>query len=167
MMMAVLPFESLTGDAGQEYFSDGLTEEMIARLGSFHPQRLGVIARTSVMHYKNSRAPLDRIGRELSVQYVLGGSIRREADKMRISVQLIRVRDQTHLWAQQYDRQLSSLLAVQGEIAEAVADEIQLTLGEQRRLRPVRQSLSHESRRSFFLDIPSPKTLFHVWICAI
>src|SRR5262249_39085424 len=103
VMLAVLPFENLTGDAGQEYFSDGLTEEMISQLGNLDPQRLGVIARTSVMHYKNSRQQLDRIGRELGVQYVLEGTVRRDSDKVRISAQLIQMKDQTHLWARQYD----------------------------------------------------------------
>src|SRR5260370_9030518 len=128
-MMAVLPFENLTGDVGQDYFSDGLTEEMIAQLGRLDPQRLGVIARTSVMHFKHSQEQLDQIGRELGVQYVLEGSVRRDADKVRISAQLIQVKDQTHLWAEQYDRGLTSLLALQGEIAQEIADEIHLTLG--------------------------------------
>ncbi len=128
-MLAVLPFENLTGDAGQDYFSDGMTEEMIAQLGRLDPQHLGVIARTSVMHYKHSQANLEQIGRELGVQYVLEGSIRRDPDKVRITAQLIQMRDQTHLWSRQYDRELSSLLALQGEIAQEIADEIQLTLG--------------------------------------
>src|SRR5262245_46449413 len=71
LMLAVLPFENLTGDSGQDYLSDGFTEEMITRLGTIAPQRLGVIARTSVMYYKQARIPLDRLGRELGVQYVL------------------------------------------------------------------------------------------------
>src|SRR5215470_4733603 len=129
-MLAVLPFANLTGDASQEYFSDGLTEEMIARLGNFDPQRLGVIARTSVMHYKRGSPPLDQIGRELGVQYVIEGSVRRDASHVRISAQLIQVRDQTHLWARQYDRDLKDLLALQSEIAKEIAHEIQLTLGD-------------------------------------
>ena len=104
-MLAVLPFENLTGDSGQEYFSDGLTEEMITQLGNLDPQHLGVIARTSVMHYKNNRVPLSQIGRELGVQYVLEGSIRRDSDKVRISAQLIQTKDQTNLWAGEYDSQ--------------------------------------------------------------
>jgi TolB-like protein/DNA-binding winged helix-turn-helix (wHTH) protein/lipoprotein NlpI len=131
VMLAVLPFENLTGDAGQEYFSDGLTEEMISHLGNLNPQRLGVIARTSVMHYKNSRGQLDRIARELNVHYVLEGSVRREVGMVRISAQLIHVKDQTHVWARQYDRELSSLLAVQAEIAQQIAEQIQLTLGDE------------------------------------
>jgi TolB-like protein/DNA-binding winged helix-turn-helix (wHTH) protein/Tfp pilus assembly protein PilF len=128
--LAVLPFENLTGDPAQEYLTDGLTEEMISQLGRSDPERLGVIARTSVMHYKDGHEPLDRIGRELGVQYVLEGSVRRDADKVRISAQLIRLKDQTHVWVRQYDRELSSLFALQGEIAQEVADEIHLALGQ-------------------------------------
>jgi TolB-like protein/Tfp pilus assembly protein PilF len=135
-MLAVLPFENLTGDPGQEYFSDGLTDEMITHLGNLDPQHL-VIARTSVMRYKHSRESLDRLGRELGVQYVLEGSVRRDADKVRITAQLIQMKDQTHLWAREYDRELSHLLAVQGEIAQAVADEIQLTLVDHKPIRTI------------------------------
>src|SRR5947209_3849655 len=117
IMLAVLPFENLTGDAGQEYFSDGLTEEMIAQLGRLDPERLGVIARTSVKPYKTTQEQLEQIGHELGVQYVLEGSVRRDSDKVRINAQLIQVKDQTHLLARQYDREVSSLLAVQGGIA--------------------------------------------------
>jgi len=132
-MLAVLPFENLTGEAGQDYLSDGLTEEMIAQLGRLDPAHLGVIARTSVMHYKEGHEQLDKIGRELGVQYVLEGSVRRDADKVRISAQLIQVKDQTHLWARQYDRKLSHVLALQGEIAQDIAIEIQAALGEPKR----------------------------------
>ncbi len=138
-MLAVLPFENLTGDPGQDYFSDGLTEEMISQLGNLDPQHLGVIARTSVMHYKRSPEPLDRVGRELGVQYVLEGSVRRDSGEVRITAQLIQVKDQSHLWARQYDRELSGLLSLQGEIAREIADEIQLTLGDQPRTDPARQ----------------------------
>jgi TolB-like protein/DNA-binding winged helix-turn-helix (wHTH) protein/Tfp pilus assembly protein PilF len=133
LMLAVLPFQNLTGDPGQEYFSDGLTEEMIAQLGNVDPQRMGVIARTSVMHYKNGQADLGQIGRELGVQYMLEGSVRREAERVRVTAQLIQIKDQTHVWARQYDRELSGLLSVQDEIAREVADEISLTLGESKR----------------------------------
>jgi TolB-like protein/DNA-binding winged helix-turn-helix (wHTH) protein/Tfp pilus assembly protein PilF len=133
VMLAVLPFQNLTGDPGQEYFNDGLTEEMLTQLGNLDPQHLGVIARTSVMHYKGSQTPLNQIGRELAVQYVIEGSVRRDASRVRISAQLIQVKDQSHLWAQQYDRELKDQLALQSEIAQDIADEIQLTLGDQRR----------------------------------
>jgi tetratricopeptide (TPR) repeat protein len=101
---------------------------MIGRLGNFDPQRLAVVARTSVMHYKHSQVPLEQIGRELHVDYVLEGSVRRDASRMRITAQLIQMSDGTHIWAHQYDRELESLLAVQKEIAQAVADQIHLTL---------------------------------------
>jgi TolB-like protein/DNA-binding winged helix-turn-helix (wHTH) protein/Tfp pilus assembly protein PilF len=129
-MVAVLPFENLTGDATQEYFSDGLTEEMIAQLGRTDPQHLGVIARTSVMHYKNTQEPLDQIGRELGVGYVLEGSVRRDANKVRITAQLIQMKDQTHILSRQYDRDLSNLLSLQDEIAQEITGEILLALGE-------------------------------------
>lgn len=132
VMLAVLPFENLTGDSGQEYLSDGLTEEMIAQLGHMDSDHLGVIARTSVMHYKRSQEPLEQIGRELGVQYVLEGSVRRDAGRVRITAQLIRVKDQTHVWSRQFDRDLNNLLALQDEIAQEISGEIQLTLGDQR-----------------------------------
>ena len=115
-MLAVLPFENLTGEEGQEYFSDGLTEEMIAQLGRLDPQKFGVIARTSVMHHKHTSENIDQIGRELGVQYVLEGSVRRDSGKVRINAQLIEVAGQTHLWSQEYDRELTNLLTVQAEI---------------------------------------------------
>lgn len=132
LMLAVLPFVNLTGDAGQDYFTDGFTEEMITRLGSFAPQKLGVIARTSVMFYKQARTPLDKIGRELGVQYVLEGSVRRDADQVRITAQLIQVKDQSHIWAREYDRGQAQVLQVQDEIARAIADQIELSLGQSR-----------------------------------
>ena len=132
LQLAVLPFQNLTGDASQEYFSDGFTEEMITQLGTLDPQHLAVIARTSVMHYKDTRTPLSQIGRDLGVQYVLEGSVRRDANKVRITAQLIQVRDQTHVWANEYDRAPKDLLTIQSEIAKEIADEIELKLDERR-----------------------------------
>jgi TolB-like protein/DNA-binding winged helix-turn-helix (wHTH) protein/Tfp pilus assembly protein PilF len=129
LMLAVLPFENLTGDPSQDYFSDGLTEEMISQLGDLDPEHVGVIARTSVMHYKHSQERLDQIGRALGVQYVLEGSVRRDSDRLRIAAQLIQTSDQTHLWTREYDRELSNVFALQGEIAREIADQVQLTLG--------------------------------------
>ncbi len=152
MMLAVLPFQNLTGDAAQEYFSDGMTEEMITRLGNLDPQHLGIIARTSVMHYKNNQPALNQVGRELGVQYVLEGSVRRDSDKVRITAQLIQVKDQTHIWARQYDRDLSDLLALQGEIAQEISDEIQLTLGDHKQIiSPSQPSLSPQSYDAYDL----------------
>jgi TolB-like protein len=152
VMLAVLPFENLTGDAAQEYFADGMTEEMITQLGSLNPEHFGVIARTSVMHYKHSQYGLVQIGRELGVQYALEGSVRRDFDKVRITAQLIQVRDQTHLWARQYDRELPGLLALQGEIAQDISDEIRSALGENRTKNPVSQpALSPQAYEAYDL----------------
>ena len=134
VMLAVLPFENLTGDAAQEYFSDGMTEEMISQVGKLDSSYLGVIARTSVMRFKGTRAPLDRIGSELGVHYVLEGSVRRDSSKVRVTAQLIRVDDQTHLWSRDYDRELRNLLALERDIAHDIAAEIQLALDERARV---------------------------------
>lgn len=128
VMLAVLPFENLTGYGGDSYFSDGFTEEMIVQLGRLDPPHLGVIARTSVMNYRSTHKALSEIARELGVQYVVEGSVRREANKVRITAELVQVGDQTHLWAREYDRELNDLLVVQSEIAQEVADEVELTL---------------------------------------
>ncbi|HEY6970920.1 MAG TPA: tetratricopeptide repeat protein [Candidatus Angelobacter sp.] len=152
LVLAVLPFENLTGDSSEEYFSDGMTEEMIAQLGRLDPEHLGVIARTSVMPYKHTQPPLEQIGRDLGVQYVLEGSIRRDSDKVRITAQLIQMKDQTHLWSRQYDRELSSLLVLQEEIAQEIADEIQLTLGQQpRRSAATQAALSPQTYAAYDL----------------
>jgi TolB-like protein/DNA-binding winged helix-turn-helix (wHTH) protein/Tfp pilus assembly protein PilF len=129
LMLAVLPFQNLTGDSTQDYFSDGMTEEMITQLGNLDPQHLGVISSTSVMNYKHAAVTLDQIGRELKVQYVLEGSVRRDSDKVRITAQLIQVKDQTYLWTRQYDRELSSFLALQAEIAGEISSQIQIAIG--------------------------------------
>jgi TolB-like protein/DNA-binding winged helix-turn-helix (wHTH) protein/Tfp pilus assembly protein PilF len=142
LMLAVLPFENLTGDPAQEYLSDGLTEEMIAQLGRLDPEHLGVIARTSVMHYKHTTEAAGQIGRELGVQYVLEGSLRREAERVRVTAQLVQMKDQTHIWSHQYDRELKSLLSLQGEIAQETADEIQLRLGQGHKLRAADRQLA-------------------------
>lgn len=129
VMLAVLPFQNLTGDEGQEYFSDGLTEEMITQVGSRNPAGLGVIARASVMHFKHTEEPPEQIGRELGAQYLLLGSVRRDASTVRVTAELVRARDHARLWAHRYDRQLSGLLTLQDEIAREITDAIQSSLG--------------------------------------
>ncbi len=128
VMLAVLPFENLNGDAAQDYFSDGLTEEMIAQLGRLQPQRLGVIARTTALTYKKSQKDIRQIGRELGVGYVLEGSVRRDAERVRITAQLIQVSDQTHLWSETYERSERDLLALQSEVAGRVARSLAVEL---------------------------------------
>jgi TolB-like protein/DNA-binding winged helix-turn-helix (wHTH) protein/Tfp pilus assembly protein PilF len=138
-MLAVLPFDNLTGDPGQDYFSDGFTEEMIAQLGRLEPQRLGVIARTSVMRFKHNQAGIENIGPELGVQYVLEGSVRRDADNVRISAELIQLKDHSHIWSREYDRKLNNLLTLQSEIAHEIAGEILRTLNNKNSKEALRQ----------------------------
>jgi tetratricopeptide (TPR) repeat protein len=101
---------------------------MITQLGRLHPQSLSVIARTSVMRYKKAEAPVDRIGRELGVDHVLEGSVQREGGRIRIAAELVRVRDQTQLWADTYERELSGILTVQSQVAQSVARALALKL---------------------------------------
>jgi TolB-like protein/Tfp pilus assembly protein PilF len=140
LMLAVLPFENMSGDNAQEYFSDGLTEEMITQLSRLNPESLGVIARTSAMRYKGAMKSIREIGREMGVSHVLEGSVRREADRVRIAAQLIEVADETHVWADTYERSLSDILKLQSEVSQAVAREIRVKLapGEARRLATAR-----------------------------
>ncbi len=126
--LAVLPFANLSGDPEQEYFSDGMTEEMIAELGGLHPASLSVIARTSVMRYKKSDKPIDQVGRELGVDYLLESSLRLEGQRVRITAELIQVRTQTVLWAQSFERELAGVLVLQSEVAKKVAGSLALKL---------------------------------------
>jgi len=128
IMLAVLPFENLRGDPAQEYFSDGLSEETIMRWGQMSPHQMGVIARTSSLAYKQTDKSVTQIGQELGVDYVLEGSERRDGKRVRITAQLIRVKDQMHLWAENYDRQLPGILDIHGEIGAAIAAQVKLKL---------------------------------------
>jgi TolB-like protein/Flp pilus assembly protein TadD len=138
--LAVLPFENLSGDPDQDYLSDGLTDEIITELGQLRSPRLGVIARTSVMRYKHTDKSIDSIGTELGVDYILEGSLRKSTSRVRITAQLIRVKDQIHLWADSYDRELRDVLSVQSDVAQRVAEKIplHLTPAEQARLEVAR-----------------------------
>lgn len=135
IMLVVLPFQNLSGEEEQDYFSDGLTEELTTHLGRLNPERLGVIARTSAMRYKGTTDSVEQIGRRLRVNYLLEGSVRRAGNRVRITVQLIQVSDQTHVWADSYERDLGDVLALQSDVARAVAREIQVTLGSRERKR--------------------------------
>jgi eukaryotic-like serine/threonine-protein kinase len=149
IMLAVLPFENLSGDPKQEYFSDGLTEEMISQLGRWQPQRLGVIARTSATHYKGSKKRIDQIGHELGVSYILEGSVRRKEDRVRITTELIHVADQTPLWSETYERQAADVFAVQSEVASRITQSLALELlpTQQASLlrSPTKDSAAHEA----------------------
>jgi TolB-like protein/Tfp pilus assembly protein PilF len=128
-MLAVLPFENL-GAPGDEYFADGITDEITSRVAVLNG--LGVIARTSILQYKGTTKRIGEIGEELGVDYILEGTIRwdksGEIDKVRITPQLIRVSDETHLWADNLQRDLSEIFEVQEEIATRIAGELNITL---------------------------------------
>jgi len=143
VMLVVLPFENFTTGDKYDYFSDGLTEEMITEIARLSPERLGVIARTSAMQFKSTTKSIEQIGHELGVSHVLEGSVRRAGERVRITAQLIRVSDESHLWAESFERALDDVLEVQAEVAQAVAREVQVKLSphDARRLHP-------EKRRS-------------------
>jgi TolB-like protein/Tfp pilus assembly protein PilF len=117
----ILPFVNMSTEPEQEYFSDGLTEEMIAQLGRMHPRQLGVIARTSAMLFKRAGKTVEQIGREMDVTYVLEGSVRCDGGRVRITAQLIETEGQTHLWADSYERSFQDSLSVQSEVAGRIA----------------------------------------------
>ena len=136
--IAVLPLENLSRDPQQEYFSDGMTEALITDLARISALR--VISRTSVMHYKGTRATVPEIARELHVDGVLEGSVQRFGDQVKITAQLIRGSNDSHLWANSYERNVRDVLALQDEVARAIADEIKVTVTpqEQQRLASAR-----------------------------
>jgi adenylate cyclase len=129
--IAVLPFNNLSGDPEQEYFSDGLTEEIISALGSV--PKLFVIARNSTFTYKDKPVKVQQVAEELGVRYVLEGSVKKSGDKIRITAQLIDALNGHHLWAKRYDRNLSDIFAVQDEITKEIitAMQVKLTEGEE------------------------------------
>jgi TolB-like protein/Flp pilus assembly protein TadD len=126
--LAVMPFQNLTGDPKQDYVSDGFAEETTNQLGRLNHDQLGVIARTSAMHYKNSPKPVRDIARELHVDYILEGSVRSGSGGLRISTQLIRAGDDAQIWSQEYDRPVGDLMTLESDVARTVADEIQVQL---------------------------------------
>jgi TolB-like protein/DNA-binding winged helix-turn-helix (wHTH) protein/Flp pilus assembly protein TadD len=127
--LAVLPLESLSGDASQDYFADGMTDALITDLAQISALR--VISRTSVMTYKRVRKPLPEIARELNVGAVVEGTVSRSGERVRITAQLIQVPDEKHLWAQSYEGDLQDTLALQNNVARAIARQIQVTLNRQ------------------------------------
>lgn len=124
--LLVLPLENLSGDPEQEFFADGLTEALITSLAKIGALR--VLSRTTAMHYKSVRRPLPEIARELGVDAVAEGTVLRAGERVRISVQLVHAPTDNHLWAESYDRDLRDVLALQSEVAQAVARQIQVKL---------------------------------------
>jgi TolB-like protein/DNA-binding winged helix-turn-helix (wHTH) protein/Tfp pilus assembly protein PilF len=134
--LAVLPLENLSGDPSQEYFADGMTDELITDLASISSLR--VISRTSTTHYKGTRKTIPEIARELNVDAVVEGSVGRSANKVRIRAQLVRVAPEEHLWAESYERDLPDVLALQRDVAKAIANEIKVKLTPEERARLAR-----------------------------
>jgi TolB-like protein/Flp pilus assembly protein TadD len=142
-MLAVLPFDNLSGDAHDDYVADGLTEEMIAQLGQLQPARLGVIARTSIVRYKGTKETAAQIGRELGVGYLLVGSVRHGGQRLRVTAALIQANEQSHLWAETYDRSMTDLLTIQSEIGERITHSLSI------RLLPGQKNPSQAAPRNF------------------
>jgi serine/threonine-protein kinase len=134
--LAVLPLENLSGDPGQEYFADGMTDALITNLAQIRALR--VISRTSVLAYKGSRKPLPEIARELNVEAVVEGSVLRVGDRVRITAQLIQAATDRHLWARSYEEEMKDVLRLQGQVAEAIAREIRVQLSPEEKARLAR-----------------------------
>jgi TolB-like protein/DNA-binding winged helix-turn-helix (wHTH) protein/Tfp pilus assembly protein PilF len=131
--LAVLPLTNLSGDPEQEYFADGMTESLITELGKISSPR--VISRQSVMQYKSSKKSLQEIAGELKVDAVLEGAVEHSGDRMRVTIHLSQAFPERQLWAQEYDRSIRDVLSLQGEIARAITDEIQVKLTPEERTR--------------------------------
>ncbi|QIG48993.1 adenylate/guanylate cyclase domain-containing protein [Nordella sp. HKS 07] len=147
--IAVLPFVNMSSDPDQEYFSDGITEDIITELSRFHS--LFVIARNSSFQYRGKAVDMRRIGQELGVHYVVEGSVRRAGDRVRITAQLLECETGTHLWAERYDRALDDIFAVQEEITRAIVSGLPRMLGEAQIERKRRKPTDHLSAYDFVL----------------
>ena len=157
--LAVLPFANLTGDPGQDYFSDGLTDELITQLGRLHPQ-LRVIARSTSAQYRGHASPIEALDRDLGVDYVLEGSARREGDRVRISATLIHARDRTQRWSQTFDREAVGLLTLQNDIARGVSGALALTLLPQQQQRLARaRPVSQQAHEAYLMGLSHARRL--------
>ena len=132
--IAVLPLENLTGDPGQEYFADGMTEAVINRLSKIEDLR--VVARTSAFAFKGKNVDIREIGEQLGVGAVVEGSVRKAGDRLRITAQLVQVADGYHLWSETYDRKLGDVFAIQDEVSRAVAHALEIHLDPPRASKP-------------------------------
>lgn len=128
--LVVLPFLNLSGDVAQEYFSDAMTDEIITEMAAVSPERLAVIARTTAMLYKASRKDITCISKELGVDYVVEGAVRRQEDQIAINVQLIQASDQTHVFAKRFDAVAADIFNVQSSIAQAILEHIPAVAGD-------------------------------------
>jgi TolB-like protein/DNA-binding winged helix-turn-helix (wHTH) protein/Flp pilus assembly protein TadD len=148
--LAVLPLENLSRDPGEEYFTDGMTDELITDLAQIGELR--VISRTSVMRFKGARKPLPEIARELNVDAVVEGTVERYGDHVRVRAQLIRAADDRHLWAETFEREPEDILALQSEVASAIARQVQVKLlpGPRGGVRPVKSAVYEEYLKGRF-----------------
>jgi TolB-like protein/DNA-binding winged helix-turn-helix (wHTH) protein/Flp pilus assembly protein TadD len=141
--LAVLPLKNLSGDPTQEYFADGMTEELIGRLSMIHGLR--VISRTSAMHFKNTQLSMPEIAKALGVDAIVEGSVMREGGRIRVHTQLIRGATDEHFWSESYDRELQDVLALQSDVAQSVATKVEATIsGEERERLTAVRSVSPE-----------------------
>ena len=147
--LAVLPMENLSGDPGQEYFADGMTEALITTLSQI--SALKVTSRTSVMHYKGTSKTVPQIGQELHVDAVVEGSVMRDANHLRVTAQLIHAPTDTHVWAESYQRDLHDVLAVQNEVAQAITSEINVKLTAQEQVRLARTHPANYAAQDAYL----------------
>lgn len=148
--LAVLPLENLSRDPGEEYFTDGMTDELITDLAQIGELR--VISRTSVMRFKGTRKPLPEIARELNVDAVVEGTVERYGGHVRVRAQLIRAADDRHLWAETFEREPEDILALQSEVASAIARQVQVKLlpGPRGGVRPVKSAVYEEYLKGRF-----------------
>lgn len=128
-MVAVLPFQNLSGDTSQDYFSDGLTEEAIAQVARISPEQFGVIARTSAMKYKHTTKSIAEIARELHADYLVEGSVRREGNQLRIVAQLVRANDQTPHWTKDFNSEIGETLSIESKVGAEIASSVNAAIG--------------------------------------
>ena len=149
-VVVVLPFENLQNDPAQEYVADGITEETIVGLGRMGPDRLSVIGRTTSMAYRRTKRTIGDIGNDLGADYVVEGSVRAAAGRVRVSATLSRVRDQVQIWTESYERDAGDLLGLQSAMGRDIAEQIHLRLSSPQRAdsAPRRQTLHQRAYRS-------------------
>jgi TolB-like protein len=169
--LVVLPFSNVGGNPAEEYFSDAMTDEIITALCRVAPEHLAVIARTTAMHYKHSDKDVSRIGRELGVDYVVEGGVRRSGDQIAINVQLIRTSDQTHIFAEKYDAEMPQLFSLQIRLAEDIATHIPsfsgLHVGGRVRKKPTEDLPAYELylQGRHYMYIETPEGLTKAKLC--
>ena len=162
--IVVLPFLNLSGDPAQEYFSDAMTDEIITELGAVAPEALSVIARTTAMRYKGGHKDVARIARELGVEYVVEGGVRRTGDRLVLNVQLVRASDRTHVFAKRYQAELRDIFETESSVARDIAEHIDTFPSRKRleRRRPSTRPADDHPRRT---SVPTTSTsrAGHTW----